>query len=122
GRINTLQEQNKRDREATEDLRKELREKSASSSKAIESSMASLKVNDSKREERLIAEATNRKKELEIKEAESKSEQSRLKAESEEKVKQMKTETKATQDKADREARRQAKQEEKDSRWIGSKA
>ena len=49
-------------------------------------------------------------------------EQARKDKEGEERIKQAKEEAKIIREQADREVRRQAKQEEKDSRWFGSKA
>jgi AIG1 family len=76
--LETLQEQNKRDRERDKELMDDLRKKMDSSSKAVEASAASLKADDSKHEERLLAETKVRMKELEIKEKEVKGEQERL--------------------------------------------
>ena len=101
--MKTFQDQSKRDREATEDLRKELREKSSSSTKAIESSVASLKVDDSKREERLTAEAKVREKELEIQEKKIDGEKERLDKLNDAKVKQINQEREDNRKKTERE-------------------
>jgi len=101
GQMKNLQDQNRRDREATEDLRKELREKNSSSSKAIEASVASLKADDSKHEERLLAETRVRMKELEIKEKEVKGEQERLNKLNDAEVAKKNQEKEAARKKAD---------------------
>jgi hypothetical protein len=65
--IDSIREQNKQDRERDKELMEELRKSNKSSNSNIDASLTQLK----------LAEAENRKKELEIKENESKAEQAR---------------------------------------------
>jgi len=106
-----LQSQLHQSKNDAESLRKQINEKSKSSNSDVNAKWAELN----------LVESQNRKKELEIKENESKREQDRKDKESNERIKQMKEETKIAREQADREARKQAKQEEREKRNIFKK-